>query len=53
VLFRSHLMKKKVLIPMIPQYLLFNEQGELVTNKSLKPSSREKLYNEIKEEINK
>lgn len=50
---KADLIEKKVFIPMIPQYMLFNGQGELVTNKAMKPSSKEKLYNQIMEGINK
>ncbi len=50
---KADLIEKQIFIPMIPQYLLFNEQGDLVTNKALKPSSKESLYNQIRLGISK
>ena len=34
-------------IPMIPQYMIVNKKGEVVTNKALRPSTGKKLYKQL------
>ncbi len=50
---KSDLMAKKVFFPMVPQYILFDKNGTLVTNRASKPSTKEMLYNEIKTALGK
>ena len=41
------LINKGIFIPMIPQYMIVNEKGEVVSNKALRPSNGKKLYEQI------
>ena len=34
-------------IPMIPQYMIVNKKGEVVTNKALRPSTGKQLYKQL------
>lgn len=49
---KADLIDKGIFIPMIPQYLIVNEKGEVLTNKALRPSSGEKLYEQINSLLN-
>lgn len=44
---KADLIDKGIYIPMIPQYMIVNKNGEVVTNKALRPSSGKKLYEQF------
>lgn len=44
---KADLMDKDIFIPMIPQYLIINKKGLVVTNKANRPSDSIKLYNQL------
>ena len=44
---KADLIDKGIFIPMIPQYLIINEEGLVVTNKANRPSDGMKLYNQL------
>lgn len=50
---KADLIDKGVFIPMIPQYIIVNEKGEVVTNKALRPSAGKKLYDQLDSLLNK
>lgn len=50
---KADLIDKGIFIPMIPQYMIVNEKGEVVTNKALRPSTGKKLYDQLDSLLNK
>ncbi len=44
---KADLIDKGIFIPMIPQYLIINQEGLVVTNKANRPSDGIKLYNQL------
>jgi len=50
---KADLMDKGIFIPMIPQYIIVDEKGDVLTNKALRPSSGKKLYNQLDSLLNK
>jgi len=49
---KADLMNKGIFIPMIPQYMIVNQKGEVLTNKALRPSSGKELYNQLDSLLN-
>jgi thiol-disulfide isomerase/thioredoxin len=45
---KADLVDKGIFIPMIPQYLIVGEEGEIIENSALRPSSGENLYDQLK-----
>ncbi len=50
---KADLIDKGIFIPMIPQYMIVNEKGKVVTNKALRPSTGKKLYEQLDSLLNK
>jgi len=50
---KADLIDKGIFIPMIPQYMIVNEKGKVLTNKALRPSTDQELYDQIDSLINK
>ncbi len=50
---KADLIDKGIFFPMIPQYMIINENGELLTNKALRPSAGQKLYDQLDSLLNK
>jgi len=48
---KADLIDKGIFIPMIPQYIIIGENGELIDNKALRPSSGEELFNQLKQTL--
>ena len=48
---KADLVDKGIFIPMIPQYMIVGEEGEIIENSALRPSSGEALYNQLKETL--
>lgn len=46
---KEDLVKRKIFIPMIPQYIIINKDGNVMNNKAFKPSDGESLYNQLKD----
>ncbi|PLX20250.1 MAG: hypothetical protein C0599_09410 [Salinivirgaceae bacterium] len=46
------LTRKGIYIPGLPQYIIIGKDGNLIENKALKPSTGEKLHNQLKEKLN-
>ena len=46
-LLKADLIDKGIFIPMIPQYMIVSEKGEVITNKAFRPSSGKKLYEQL------
>ncbi len=44
---KADLIDKGIFIPMIPQYIIVDEKGKVVTNKALRPSSGKELYAQL------
>ncbi|MDX2414274.1 MAG: thioredoxin-like domain-containing protein [Bacteroidales bacterium] len=45
---KADLVDKGIFIPMVPQYMIVGEDGEIIENSALRPSSGEDLYNQLK-----
>ena len=52
-LLKADLIDKGIFIPMIPQYMIVNREGEVVTNKANRPSEGIKLYMQLDSLLNK
>jgi thiol-disulfide isomerase/thioredoxin len=50
---KEDLIKQKIFIPRIPQYMIFDKDGYVTENHALRPSDGEKLYEQLKKYIDK
>jgi len=48
---KADLIDKGIFIPMIPQYMIVGEEGEIIKNSALRPSSGKELYKQLKETL--
>ncbi len=49
---KADLIEKGIFIPMIPQYIIISDKGELKTNNALRPSKGEELYKQLDSLLN-
>jgi len=49
---KADLVNSKTFFPMIPQYLIINNKGDVIENKALRPSDGAKLYNQLDSLLN-
>ena len=49
---KADLIDKGIFVPMIPQYMIVGEDGKIIENKALRPSSGAELYDQLKKTLN-
>lgn len=49
---KSDVVSRNIFFPMIPQYMIINQQGKVIDNKALRPSDGSKLYAQLDRLIN-
>lgn len=49
---KKDLTQKKIFIPRIPQYIIISKSGKVLENNAFRPSDGQKLYDQLRENIN-